>query len=413
MGNSNVDQPGPPGSGKAGEKTKKPAVFALSPDPILDEGGMDNAHKYEAGVEHKNAGSSTAAPPYEDLGSLPATYYEDTLFLVARDPHWLFTYWDFDWTRYPGNQHWLGVARFFLKIRASKGGSETAVEIKPEARNWYVPVSEPETEYVAEIGYYGTDEVWKTVVRSGTAKTPPDALAPEAQAQFATVPQHLAFEHLLNLVTDHMREGETLLQAVSRITGEGRQIALASGTAPTWTREQRALLAALVGQSVVDRVGLGSAEIDHLLSKHLVENLQSESASQFSARFYESLGPTTSSLFSPIGASWSAQPFGLRAERGFFMHVNAEIIFYGGTQPDATVWIGGHQIQLNADGTFRYHFTLRDGEFAIPIVARSADGVETRSATLSFARSTERSGEVGDTSQPSHLSSLIGKKEAT
>ena len=74
----------------------------------------------------------------------------------------------------------------------------------------------------------------------------------------------------------------------------------------------------------------------------------------------------------------------MKRERGFYMHVNAEIIFYGGTDPDATVWVDGKEIKLSPDGTFRYHFTLPDGDFAIPIVARSPDDVEQRSATLAL-----------------------------
>ncbi len=117
--------------------------------------------------------------------------------------------------------------------------------------------------------------------------------------------------------------------------------------------------------------------------------------------------PGTSSLYSGIGASWSAQPF---SQREFFMHVNAEVIFYGGTDPNATVWIDGKEIKLNPDGTFRYHFKLPDGEFAIPIVAQSPDKVEQRSATLSFVRGTAKVGKVDDTAQPAELSPLIGQK---
>jgi hypothetical protein len=85
------------------------------------------------------------------------------------------------------------------------------------------------------------------------------------------------------------------------------------------------------------------------------------------------------------------------------MHVNAEIIFYGGTHPDATVWVDGKEIKLSPDGTFRYHFTLPDGDFAIPIVAQSPDRVERRAATLSFVRTTEKTGQVTDTPQPPYL----------
>ena len=42
------------------------------------------------------------------------------------------------------------------------------------------------------------------------------------------------------------------------------------------------------------------------------------------------------------------------------MHVNAEIIFYGGTDPNATVWVDGKEIKLNPDGTFTVFFGSRE-----------------------------------------------------
>ena len=116
-----------------------------------------------------------------------------------------------------------------------------------------------------------------------------------------------------------------------------------------------------------------------------------------------------SSLFSGIGASWSGQSFG-QPERNFFMHVNAEVIFYGGTDPQAKVTIAGRPVQLQPDGTFRYHFKFPDNEFEIPIVAVSPDGVETRSATLFFQRDTSRYGDVGATAQPEHLGVPMGER---
>jgi len=83
------------------------------------------------------------------------------------------------------------------------------------------------------------------------------------------------------------------------------------------------------------------------------------------------------------------------------MHVNAEVIFYGGTDPRAKVTIDGKPITLNPDGSFRYHFIFPDGVYEIPIVATSPDGVESRSAILRFQRGTQKSGRVDDTAQPS------------
>jgi hypothetical protein len=386
---------------------KKSGAFQISSQPIVGGAEETEAHKFEIGSTTTE--TTAGAPAFENLGDLPSSYFQDTLFLVARDPRWLFSYWDFDWSKYAPGTFRGGVKQFFLKISTTDGASAGLVEINAEARNWYVPVSSADTAYVAEIGYFDKAGNWQRIVQSGVAVTPADSVAPESTADFATVPAHLTFERLLELVKEKMQEGESLIGALARIAGEGR-LEFRAGKAPNWTDEQKRLLAALLGDTLIDRLGLGSDEIDQLLRKQLQQKLHSESASGLSGKLLETLGPTTSSLFSGIGASWSAQPFSVKTERGFFMHVNAEIIFYGGTDPDATVWIDGQEIKLAPDGTFRYHFKLPDGDFAIPVVAQSPDKVERRSATLSFVRSTSRVGDVGATAQPSELKPLIGKK---
>lgn len=403
MGNTNDDQPA--SSSKDNGTNYRPQGFTLKQDPVV--GLESEVAKYEVAPEPIVLPSPTK-PAFEDLGELPKSYHIDTLFLTARDPHWLFCYWDFDWTRVPGGAFRYGVPMFFLKITKATGAEDSIVEIKPASRNWYVPVSAPGTAYFAEIGYYNVEGTFVTCVRSLPTSTPPESLAPEtAPLGFATVPPEMTFEELLELVRSQMTEGESLLEAVARITGEGT-VAFRAGLSPTWTDEQRRILAALLGDSLIDRVGLGSAEIDELLRKAITERLHSESASALGAVWQRALyvPPGESSLFSGItswGASWSAQPFSIRAERGFFMHVNAEIILYGGTHPDATVWIEGKQIKLNPDGTFRHHFRLPDGDWRIPIVAESPDKVEQRSATLTFHRGTTKVGDVKDTAQPQGL----------
>jgi len=91
------------------------------------------------------------------------------------------------------------------------------------------------------------------------------------------------------------------------------------------------------------------------------------------------------------------------------MHVNAEVIFYGGTHPEAKVTIDGKAIELSPDGSFRFHFVFPDGDYEIPIVATSPDGVETRCATLKFERATSRTGQVDHTGQPP-LAAPMGAK---
>ena len=359
------------------------------------------AHGHHESPEHP-------LPQHEHFGPLPESYHHDTLFLVARDPRWLFSYWDFDWSRVPASSMRDGRQAYYLRVTKRTGSVESIVEIHPSARNWYLPVHQGNTDYRAELGYFDAKGAWCCLIRSGEARTPADAIAEDSQSQeFATVPQGLSFEQLSDLVQQHMSEGESLLGAIARITGAGR-FAMQPGSAPTWTEEQKRLLAMLLGESLINVIGLGSEEIDRLLRKALAQKLHSEVSSGLAASF----GASPSSLSSPFGASWSAQPFGIAKERGFFMNLNAEIIFYGGTDPAATVTVNGKPVMLQNDGSFRFHFTLPDGEFEIPIVATSPDGLEQRSGTLSFRRQTERAGGVDDTAQPRQLEPLIGRKFA-
>jgi hypothetical protein len=84
--------------------------------------------------------------------------------------------------------------------------------------------------------------------------------------------------------------------------------------------------------------------------------------------------------------------------KGFWLKVNAELVIYGATKPDAWVTIGGRPIRLRPDGTFSYRFTLPDGTYELPVVAVSMPG-ELREAKLHFQRSTRCEGEVGEQPQ--------------
>jgi len=83
------------------------------------------------------------------------------------------------------------------------------------------------------------------------------------------------------------------------------------------------------------------------------------------------------------------------ARKGFWFKVNAELIIYGSTEPDARVSIGRRPIRLRHDGTFSYRFALPDGAYELPVVAISRDGDDGRAAELRFSRATNYSGEVG------------------
>jgi hypothetical protein len=137
-------------------------------------------------------------------------------------------------------------------------------------------------------------------------------------------------------------------------------------------------MAKIVSVDPMRRVWMGSLEITELIRRRLAHEISSLGSSQFGV----------SSLSSPFGG-------GAAQAKGFWFNVNAELIIYGATEPDAKVTLGGHEIKLRPDGSFSYRFALPDGKYDMPAVAVSSDGTDGRAAELKFGRETQYLGDVG------------------
>jgi len=439
--------------------------------------------------------NKASLPAMDELGELPRSYGTDSIFLVAQEPHWLFTYWDIDISLHPGG-------KTFLRVTGEGDQIESEIEVPFETRNWYIPVGKAGAKYTVEIGYFRGSE-WHAIARSATVRTPKDKVSESDEFDYATVPLHMSFQKLMENIQTTIQGGETLLQALGRLQRDGKLLSVAHGAGGTISPDERVVLEALLGKPLLDELStsvLSSEELSSRIRKHLQERLSSGGASEllagipalpagsslFSAfsslggpsswspaalsswaaltswaaavRSSSSAGETSwgaaalsswlaksgesswnsaalSSWLQAATSSWSGAElsswsqaalsswsqaamsswghaetsgwggsenvgsFGL-AKREFFMHVNAEVIFYGGTHPQAKVTIDGKPVELGPDGSFRFHFVFPDGNYSIPITATSPDGVETRSATLRFERATARTGDVGHTAQP-------------
>jgi len=75
--------------------------------------------------------------------------------------------------------------------------------------------------------------------------------------------------------------------------------------------------------------------------------------------------------------------------RDFHFQIDAELIVYGTTEPNARVTLQGEPVQLRNDGTFTVRFSLPDSRQIIPAVASSADGIEERTIVLAVERNTK------------------------
>ncbi len=142
---------------------------------------------------------------------------------------------------------------------------------------------------------------------------------------------------------------------------------------------------------------MGSLEITELVRRRLAHEVTSPvTAFGMGA---PGIVPGPSGPSAPSAPSGVSSPLGGQADRArnFWFNVNAELVIYGATEPNAKVTLGGHEIKLRADGTFSFRFALPDGKYDLPAVAVSADGTDGRAAELKFSRATEYLGDVGAT----------------
>ncbi len=422
---------------------EKPKARKAAPAAPLAE----DAHKFEVArktpARRKTSAPAGSGQSIDNLGELPRAYGSDTIFVVAQEPHWLFCYWDYKLTeKVAGKIH-------LRHVTAEDDVIEGETEIPHDSNNWYVPVKSSGAAYYVELGTYTRGGKWKPIERSGRVSTPRDYLSGLESAVFANLPFHLSFQQLVEKLKDEIQPGESLADVISRLQ------ALGAAFGDRLSAGDRMALEALIGAQ------LGSLSSEEL-GRVLRESLDSRSASMLvgvPSSWTSSWGAAGEKLFSPefleilsqagaswsqallsswsaagpwphlaesswsswarpagagwaglssfeavtswqAGASWSAQPFSTAPDRGFFMHVNAEVIFYGGTHPDAKVTIDGRPVPLRPDGTFHFHFVFPDKDYEIPITATSPDGVETRHAVLHFRRQTDKSAGVESTGQP-------------
>jgi uncharacterized protein len=365
--------------------------------PILLEGDAPPAPTVSGPGRRYALGPTPATAPAVSSGAeLPESYGTQQLFLAARDPHWLYAHWDY--SREQLKKYNALSADGHLVLRVYRGAMEgeplSQIHLHPESRTWFVPVPAAGAKYLAELGYQDSDGHWVSLTRSGATFTPPDSLSDDTSIRFATIPPDAPFAELLAMVKGAVREHMPLVEAMQQMRAQGfRNLPAPEEIKSEWTPAQEQALAEVISIDQMRRIWIGSLEITELIRRQLQEQVSSMGAARFSVP--SSAMGALSSVSSPFG--------GAARRRGFWFNVNAELIIYGATEPDAKVTIGDRPIKLRPDGSFSFRFALPDGHYSLPAAAHSADGEETRRASLKFSRETAYDGEVGAHAQDKNL----------
>jgi len=314
--------------------------------------GTDTKDSLKSGSQAISAASQPA--------HLPSSYRTGRLFLVARDPHWLYARWDITEEQ---QRHYNSLsADLHLVMRIIPGTlsahDSTEIHVHPESRHWFIHVDGAGTKYTAQLGYYRPDRKWVAVASPASAATPRDTFSTDRTLRFATFPIEKPLRGSL------MRAPR--LQKVS---------------APAFEQSHERSLAQALSRYFGTPQSPSSADVGELVRGALEKAVPAEEVHLETIRGAGLEGPS-----SPLG--------GLPAPDSFWFNLNAELVLYGATAPDASLAIGGYRALLRPDGTFSVRFALPDGDHEVVLSAMSAGG-DYRQAVLKFRRCSEYQGQVG------------------
>ena len=121
---------------------------------------------------------------------LPRSYGVDRMVLLARDPHWLYAYWEITATKqeeFSGNYGpaaWKAtknVLRVYdvtgVDFNGGNANSYIDIPVSEEADNWHIHVGEPDRSFCVDLGRMFPDGKFVTLLRSNIVTTPRASLS--------------------------------------------------------------------------------------------------------------------------------------------------------------------------------------------------------------------------------------------
>ncbi len=284
-----------------------------------------------------------------EMAPAPRPAQDTRVVFLPRDPQWAYVFWEI--SEDDREQALLdGAQQLCLRVAdvtGLAGGSAhphtlQEVVVDSHATEWYLPVPLSDRDYRVELGYRKGGGGWISLAYSSVARVP--ALHPSEQILDQFVPFSL-------------ETAPTTLPAPAEPADAGLHERLYQTATARWRR-----------------LGRGS-EAFHELDQGFEGG--TGAGGQVSAAGMWASGRSESGA-GGVGAR----------QRLFWLVADAELIVYGATDPSARLTIGGEEVPLSADGTFRIQVPFRDGQQVYPIEAVAADGEQKRSITLEFRRST-------------------------
>jgi len=368
--------------------------------------------------------------PFVDNYELPKNYGTTDLRLLVKDPFWLHAYWEvaphsLESAKSRFSRKEADASRMVLRMydvtlvdfNGSNANHYFDLEVGPNANNWYVSLWQDGVSYVGELGLRSPDGKFCAVTRSNPVDTPRMGYSPRSEEMWMKVFPDMPYTHpyVVSKVKvpgldkgldkktaakiDSLRRkrrvihlsDEDIRRYYSKLSPSLKDI-IADRLTKSLTRQvkkehiysKKELLARL-GEYAFLLEGGSEANRARILSwlpkEYLVRRVILGSSLDIVL-----LGASEQLVKGPGGASDFVGE--KMKHRKFFFELDAELIVYGRTEPDAEVYLGDKKIHLRQDGTFTLRFALPDGKIPLGFTAISNDKEEIRKISTTVERNT-------------------------
>jgi hypothetical protein len=171
---------------------------ATEPEPAISTVQLVEEVQPDSPENNSHPPEPVSSPP-PSASALPSGYDDNRFVLLARDPHWLYAYWDFSTEEIRtaltklGSQEVRPILRIFdvtyIDFNGTNAWNSVDIELTPFATTWYIPVSQPDASYCAEMGYQSPDGRFVALGRSNVVITPRDGASPDTTLHWETPPE--------------------------------------------------------------------------------------------------------------------------------------------------------------------------------------------------------------------------------
>lgn len=332
---------------------------------------------------------------FVDSLELPSNYNTTNITLIARDPHWLYAYWEIASSSFEDIKKKIGnefersslVLRMYdVTYKIFDGTNANCwfdIDVGFGTRNWYINVWNDNVTYCCDIGIRTPDGKFFTLSRSNPAATPRSGSSNRGDIVWMDVKDDPPQQPFVVVEIQKKTKSNNSWATISK-----RKIYLSEDDIRAYYSRLFPLLRKIIASRLAREALFKKGTHRYRLYLGDFESFGGVLKRRFLTRFKIGaseemvlLEGASESLLG--GASEKAEK-----KRKFFFEIGTELIVYGRTEPDAEVWLEDKKITLRKDGTFSLRFALPDST-TIPLrfTAQSRDTIDTRKIATAVERS--------------------------